>query len=554
MIRKRRKKNITNKVTKAVLFYRVSSREQSEGYSIDAQQARLKNDYCVRKNLTVIKEFSIIESSTRGDRKKFNEMIEFIKKLKEPVAIVCDKVDRLQRGFKEIHIFDELRKSGKIELHFNVERQILTARSNSNQLSQYHLSLLTSEAYTNNISDNVNRAFEQLRREGRHIGIAPLGYINIKDGRGRSDLEVDKERAPLIYKLFEKYSTGIYSFKQIQQYSIDIGLRNKRTGRPLTISQIEYLLQNEFYIGRCYNSKEDIWVDHPYHTIIPIGLFEKCQQVAKKRSHNYSNTTRNSFIFSGLIKCKNCGCTITPEIKKGKYVYLRPFPKKLPDGSKCNCKMINENIALNLVSDVISKISFNKELLASVLKDVKSRIDIIQGYQQNAIVNMQKKLEKLEKQKDRLLELYTNSDCISIEDFNKRTNSIQNEQNILKTKIQQQSFNPTTVDVTLDYLISLAMKLPDIFKSSRNAEKRELLSLIFSNFWLDGSNLLYTLRSPFDLLSKWASYPYTLGRKDSNLRMPGPKPGALPLGDVPILLVTFIILNAKSLMSIFMFE
>ena len=142
MIRKRRKKNITNKVTKAVLFYRVSSREQSEGYSIDAQQARLKNDYCVRKNLTVIKEFSIIESSTRGDRKKFNEMIEFIKKLKEPVAIVCDKVDRLQRGFKEIHIFDELRKSGKIELHFNVERQILTARSNSNQLSQYHLSLL----------------------------------------------------------------------------------------------------------------------------------------------------------------------------------------------------------------------------------------------------------------------------------------------------------------------------------------------------------------------------------------------------------------------------
>lgn len=25
-----------------------------------------------------------------------------------------------------------------------------------------------------------------------------------------------------------------------------------------------------------------------------------------------------------------------------------------------------------------------------------------------------------------------------------------------------------------------------------------------------------------------------LGRKDSNLRMPGPKPGALPLGDTPM--------------------
>ena len=31
---------------------------------------------------------------------------------------------------------------------------------------------------------------------------------------------------------------------------------------------------------------------------------------------------------------------------------------------------------------------------------------------------------------------------------------------------------------------------------------------------------------------------YWLGRRDSNPRMPGPKPGALPLGDVPIAVMT----------------
>jgi hypothetical protein len=29
-------------------------------------------------------------------------------------------------------------------------------------------------------------------------------------------------------------------------------------------------------------------------------------------------------------------------------------------------------------------------------------------------------------------------------------------------------------------------------------------------------------------------YNFWLGRRDSNPRMPGPKPGALPLGDAPI--------------------
>lgn len=39
-----------------------------------------------------------------------------------------------------------------------------------------------------------------------------------------------------------------------------------------------------------------------------------------------------------------------------------------------------------------------------------------------------------------------------------------------------------------------------------------------------------------------------LGWKDSNLRMPGPKPGALPLGDIPIFTVP--ILLHKNVLSI----
>lgn len=139
---------------KAVIFVRVSSREQEEGYSIEAQLTRL-HKYCAQKELEVIKEFKVVESSTRGEREKFYEMIKFIKQQKEPIHLVCDKVVRLQRSFRELPIIDDLRKSGKIILHFHVEGQILDANSNNSQLMAYQMFIMMAESYTNNISDNV---------------------------------------------------------------------------------------------------------------------------------------------------------------------------------------------------------------------------------------------------------------------------------------------------------------------------------------------------------------------------------------------------------------
>jgi len=55
---------------KAIILARVSTKEQEEGHSIAAQRLRLV-DYCVRKGLKVIKTYELVESSTRGERKKF---------------------------------------------------------------------------------------------------------------------------------------------------------------------------------------------------------------------------------------------------------------------------------------------------------------------------------------------------------------------------------------------------------------------------------------------------------------------------------------------------
>lgn len=96
----------------AIILVRVSSKEQEDGYSLDAQKKRLE-DYCIRLGLEVIKIFELVESSTVGERKKFMTAIKFAKQQKEIVAIVVDKVDRLQRSYNETPFLIELIKSEK---------------------------------------------------------------------------------------------------------------------------------------------------------------------------------------------------------------------------------------------------------------------------------------------------------------------------------------------------------------------------------------------------------------------------------------------------------
>ena len=64
----------------AVLYARVSSRDQErEGFSIPAQQ-KLLRDYARAQGLQVVREFGDVETAKRAGRKSFSEMVTFLKR------------------------------------------------------------------------------------------------------------------------------------------------------------------------------------------------------------------------------------------------------------------------------------------------------------------------------------------------------------------------------------------------------------------------------------------------------------------------------------------
>ena len=279
------------KPAKAIIFARVSSVEQKDNNSLDAQIFKMK-EYCIKKNYEVIKEIKLVESSTRGEREHFYEMINFIKKQEEPIALIVDSVDRLQRSFKEVPILEELRVANKVSIHFLREKQVLDKKANSAQLMAYQMFVLMATAYANSISENAKRGVQLKLEKGECTCKAPLGYLNVRDKTGNANIIIDAQKAPLVKKIFEMYSLGSTSLGDLEKFAKDNNLTNtffKGSIKTISKNVISCLLKNPFYYGEIYVQSHDKYYPHKYEKIIDRDLFNKCQDVRMQSANSSSN-------------------------------------------------------------------------------------------------------------------------------------------------------------------------------------------------------------------------------------------------------------------------
>ncbi|MBL0725839.1 MAG: recombinase family protein [Alphaproteobacteria bacterium] len=187
----------------------MSSQAKPEGCSFDTQTHRLR-EYCKRKEFDIIKEFQLVKSATTKGGKFFIKMTNFIKKQREPIALICDTVDRLERSFKEVLILEDLRIKGKLILHFLREGQVLDKKANSAQLMAYQMFVMMATNFANSISDNVKRGFDGKRRRGESLGHVLIVYLT-----QNGEVSMDPFKSILIRELLHDYSTGLYSCPQL---------------------------------------------------------------------------------------------------------------------------------------------------------------------------------------------------------------------------------------------------------------------------------------------------------------------------------------------------
>ena len=112
-----------------------------------------------------------------------------------------------------------------------------------------------------------------------------------------------------------------------------------------------------------------------------------------------------------------------------------------------------------------------------------------------------KQLTNLTTRLDRLKKVYLDGD-FTREEYLLEKQNIEIEQKTLENKIAELSTDNKEIEITLEYLLDLVSRVNSLYKSSRIDKKRRILNLVFSNFFLNGSNLSYELKRPFDLFIK----------------------------------------------------
>ena len=493
---------------KAVILARVSTKEQEElGHSLPAQTRRLR-DYAKKQNFDVVEEFSFSESAGHKIRRKFEEVLGYLKQHKDTRILLCENVDRITRNFRDAVDVDEMRRNDGLEIHFVQDGFFINAQATGNQMFMWEAKVFLAKQYLNRLSDDVKRSIEQKLKNQEWPEKAPIGYLN-QDLDGKKDIVIDKSRGPLIRKAFELYSTGNYGLSQIVKILNDEGLRNNtKVGKAVTKSQLDQILKNTFYYGVMLYSGN--LYPHRYEPLIDKWLFEKCKAVREGKSKTLIKYASKPFAFRGLIRCGYCGCMVGKDPTKGiNYCICNQYK------GKCGAERITEEELLSQVRVAFENITIPEDVVEELRKEMESSFKAEQAVYHSSIDQYRKEYDEIDTMVEKA---YMDSlrGRITESQYENIFTKLKERQEFLNTKINNHTVADKEFIVTSLYIIELANRAVELFDSCELNEKRQLINFALSNLSLKGKKLIWNYKKPFDAMALCSKNVNWLRDLDSN--------------------------------------
>src|SRR6266446_6114442 len=257
----------------AVIYARVSSKEQEkEGFSIPAQLKLLK-EYAAGNGFAIAQEYVDVETAKQTGRAAFGEMVAYLKAHPSVRVMLVEKTDRLYRNLKDWVTVDEL----NVEMHFPKEGVVLSRESRSSEKFMHGIKVLMAKNYIDNLSEEARKGMQEKAEQGIWPTVAPLGYRNLTGPNGKKIIEPDPETAPLIGRLFEWYAAGTLSLREAARKLRAEGLVHRKSGAPVPVSTVHAILRNRLYAGVFE------WNGRPYpgthDPLVSLELWKRVQGV-----------------------------------------------------------------------------------------------------------------------------------------------------------------------------------------------------------------------------------------------------------------------------------
>lgn len=482
---------------KAVILARVStSRQEEEGLSLDNQLETLRG-YAKKNELDVVEEFRFSESADRKIRKKFIEMVDYVKNHSEVEAIIAYRVDRITRNYRDAVAMDDLRLDFEKELHFVYDHLVIDKSTVGRDIVDWDLKVFLAKQYLNRLKeDAINTALYKLRNN-ESPGKAPYGYKNITKEDKKKWIVPDPFESKVVEKMYEWYSTGSYSLLEVRAKVKEV------FGLDFSKGYVDFVLKNKFYIGIIvYAGKE---YAHNYERIISPELFDKVQEIKAGYHKKHFKFAGLPFAYRGLIRCANCGCMVTPEKKTKKsgkvynYYHCTQY-----QGKHENSKWLREEDITKQFMSYFKGLEMPPEVVTDILQSLKTAHKEKSHFHHTLLTHYQKEYQRYE---DMIEKMYEDklSGSITERYYNKKLTEFRGKQTELQKKQGKLQIADEEYYITSDYLLNLATRADELFESSEGLEKRQLLKFALQNFRLEGSLVRYDEIKPFDTIRVYAA-------------------------------------------------
>ena len=167
---------------------------------------------------------------------------------------------------------------------------------------------------------NVTYGMRRAMKEGRYMGLAPVGYINKSAEDGRKYIALLDAEAAVLKWAFEEIARGVFNTEQIYNEAVIKGFKRAK-------SLFHFAIRNPVYCGKIFIPKfkdeEAKFVVGQHELLISEQLFDQVQDVLEGRSRQYQPkiVSDQKFPFHGFLICQSCGKMLTASTSKGRKSY-----------------------------------------------------------------------------------------------------------------------------------------------------------------------------------------------------------------------------------------
>lgn len=468
------------------VYIRVSTDEQArEGYSLDAQLKAIKK-YAQNNDILIDSKYIFSDEGISGrkaeKRPAFMEMIKQAKsKPRKFDVILVHKFDRFSRNREDSVVYKSLLKK-EYGIPVVSISEPLDPDDKMSVIMEAFLEAMA-EYYSLNLSGEVKKGQLEKHSKGELQTNPSFGY-NVSDNK----LIVNESEANVVRMIFEQYAVDNLPMMQIARNVNALNVKTKR-GRHFENRTIYYILNNPVYIGKLrytpgrrnsynFDDPNTILVDGQHEPIISIDLWNSTQmKLAKnakwKKPKQHIDMNPKHWT-KGLIRCKECGCTM---VTCGK--------------TKLRCNGYNKGKCSNsstlLISEVYTLIIDNIKL---VMKNGKIE-HIVQNKKEknesNKYLILQHQLEQLSEKEIRIKEAYREG-IDTIDEYKENKNIILREKNRLLKEINKVE-KPKTENKKKE-IIENGKKVYEILTDERISlkEKNEVAHILINKVEYDSDS------------------------------------------------------------------